>query len=227
MGFQKRIRSGEVQKEYVCRVEGQFPEGEVLCDQPIDVSSLKLGISVISSSGKPSCTIFKRISTSGRTSLVHCQPLTGRTHQIRVHLQYLGFPIVNDPLYGHPFFGPLLGKGGLTEPQRMQMAENFQRARPKANETLINPTLFDSSSSLEPLSLPIEFDGSLLPHQQVLCLWLHAARYSGPGFDFSAPLPDWAQDGFDDSLSYQLRATEATLPWALDDVMEPQAATSL
>jgi hypothetical protein len=46
--------------------------------------------------------IFKLVSYNFETghSLVECKPLTGRTHQIRLHLQYLGHPIVNDPLYG-------------------------------------------------------------------------------------------------------------------------------
>ncbi len=49
--------------------------------------------------GKESLTEFERVSYNGKTSVVKCYPKTGRTHQIRIHLQYLGHPIVNDPLY--------------------------------------------------------------------------------------------------------------------------------
>ncbi|KAJ8435671.1 hypothetical protein Cgig2_014252 [Carnegiea gigantea] len=49
--------------------------------------------------GKAACTKFRRISTNGEYSIVQCEPLTGRTHQIRVHLQHAGHPIGNDMLY--------------------------------------------------------------------------------------------------------------------------------
>jgi 23S rRNA-/tRNA-specific pseudouridylate synthase len=52
--------------------------------------------------GKESITEFERVSFNGKTSVVKCYPKTGRTHQIRIHLQYLGHPIVNDPLYNQP-----------------------------------------------------------------------------------------------------------------------------
>lgn len=44
---------------------------------------------------------------------MECRPFTGRTHQIRVHLQYIGHPILNDPIYcNRKVWGPNLGKGG-------------------------------------------------------------------------------------------------------------------
>ncbi len=46
------------------------------------------------------------------TLLLAGKPHTGRTHQIRVHLQWLGYPIVNDPLYNTDIWGPLRGKQG-------------------------------------------------------------------------------------------------------------------
>lgn len=46
------------------------------------------------------CSVFRRLSYDGRTSLVECRPLTGRMHQLRLHLWWLGHPIANDPCYG-------------------------------------------------------------------------------------------------------------------------------
>lgn len=120
------ITNRNVEKVYVCRVEGEFPEGEVVCEQPIAKVSSKLGIMRCGEDGKPSKTTFTRLSFNGKTSVVQCKPHTGRTHQIRVHLQYLGFPIVNDPCYNSLCFGPEKGKGGnyqLTDEQIHKLKE--------------------------------------------------------------------------------------------------------
>lgn len=50
--------------------------------------------------GKASQTVFRVLERFGGFTFVECRPLTGRTHQLRVHLQYSGLPILNDPFYG-------------------------------------------------------------------------------------------------------------------------------
>ena len=62
----------------------------VTCKEPIEVVSYKIGVCKVSSNGKDCHTDFQRLSYNGRTSVVLCKPRTGRMHQIRVHLQYLG-----------------------------------------------------------------------------------------------------------------------------------------
>ncbi|XP_064554002.1 pseudouridylate synthase RPUSD2 [Drosophila montana] len=110
--MEQQIRNRQVEKEYICRVEGIFPDGVVECKEPIEVVSYKIGVCKVSQKGKDCTTTFQKLSQNGKTSVVLCKPLTGRMHQIRVHLQYLGFPILNDPLYNHEVFGPLKGRGG-------------------------------------------------------------------------------------------------------------------
>ncbi|XP_070133860.1 pseudouridylate synthase RPUSD2 isoform X2 [Drosophila bipectinata] len=110
--MEQQIRNRQVEKEYICRVEGVFPDGVVECKEPIEVVSYKIGVCKVSPKGKDCTTTFQKLSQNGSTSVVLCKPLTGRMHQIRVHLQYLGYPILNDPLYNHEVFGPLKGRSG-------------------------------------------------------------------------------------------------------------------
>ncbi|KAL1124187.1 hypothetical protein AAG570_001957, partial [Ranatra chinensis] len=112
--MEHQIRNRLVQKEYICRVDGHFPSEVVQCSEPIEVVSYKIGVCKVSSKGKECTTTFQKIgyNPETNTSVVLCQPHTGRMHQIRVHLQFLGYPVVNDPLYNHTVFGPERGRGG-------------------------------------------------------------------------------------------------------------------
>ncbi|XP_052864129.1 pseudouridylate synthase RPUSD2-like [Anopheles cruzii] len=110
--MEHQIRNRQVQKEYICRVEGEFPDGIIECKEPIEVVSYKIGVCKVSPKGKECTTIFQKLGFNGSSSVVQCKPRTGRMHQIRVHLQYLGYPVVNDPLYNHEVFGPAKGRGG-------------------------------------------------------------------------------------------------------------------
>ncbi|XP_012317911.2 pseudouridylate synthase RPUSD2 [Aotus nancymaae] len=108
----EQVRDRQLEKEYVCRVEGEFPTEEVTCKEPILVVSYKVGVCRVDPKGKPCETVFQRLSYNGHSSVVQCRPLTGRTHQIRVHLQFLGHPILNDPIYNSTAWGPFRGRGG-------------------------------------------------------------------------------------------------------------------
>ncbi|KAJ3120581.1 hypothetical protein HK100_012740 [Physocladia obscura] len=109
-----------VAKTYLTRVKGQFPDGQKSCTEPILVTSSKLGVNTVNrAEGRPCETDFTFVSYNSvsDTSVVEARPKTGRTHQIRVHLQFLGHPIANDPLYcNKEFWGDGLGKGGVEDP---------------------------------------------------------------------------------------------------------------
>lgn len=111
--LEAQMRDREVKKQYVCRVEGKFPES-LECVEPIEVVSYKIGVCKVSPKGKQCRTSFQLIGYNEKvnTSIVICTPYSGRMHQIRVHLQYLGYPIKNDPLYNDTVFGPEKGRGG-------------------------------------------------------------------------------------------------------------------
>jgi len=91
---------GESSKFYLALVIGKFEEGVQDIIQPIDVSNYR-GKHCVGTNGKYAHTRVAMLGydeTQNR-SLVACQLFTGRTHQIRVHLHWKGFPIVQDPLY--------------------------------------------------------------------------------------------------------------------------------
>ena len=88
-----------IRKQYVGVVHGRPspPEGEI--DLPIrQFGSGRMGVDP--DRGKPSLTAYRLLETFAGHSLLELQPLTGRRHQLRVHLYQIGHPLVGDPLYG-------------------------------------------------------------------------------------------------------------------------------
>ncbi|GAA5873303.1 hypothetical protein JCM8547_007064 [Rhodosporidiobolus lusitaniae] len=117
----RRAAEGGVKKEYVARVRGRFPDGEIECSEPLLTIDRQIGVNVVHPEGRPSVTYFTRLSyhPPSDTSVVHCRPITGRSHQIRVHLQFLGHSIANDPIYQNSAaWGEEGGKGGVFGEER-------------------------------------------------------------------------------------------------------------
>ena len=90
----------KVEKVYEARVFGvpNPPEGEI--SAPIARRPLPSLLRYVNQEGKPSVTQYKTLSTDGETSLLELRPITGRTHQLRVHCAHMGVPILGDPQYG-------------------------------------------------------------------------------------------------------------------------------
>jgi 23S rRNA pseudouridine955/2504/2580 synthase len=100
----EKFREGIVEKNYLALVVGDWQFGEQLIDAPLLVTHRKGGERhvIVSPDGKAAQTRVRLSKTYGKFSLLQCSPLTGRTHQIRVHLQSAGFPIAGDDRYGDP-----------------------------------------------------------------------------------------------------------------------------
>ncbi|KAJ2918063.1 hypothetical protein MD484_g2398, partial [Candolleomyces efflorescens] len=112
----EEFTAGTVKKEYVARVRGKFPEEELVCEQPLLTVDRQMGLNIVHPEGKPAKTVFNliRYDLNTDTSVVKCEPHTGRSHQLRVHLQYLGYPIANDPVYSDKkIWGEKVGRGGV------------------------------------------------------------------------------------------------------------------
>jgi RluA family pseudouridine synthase len=175
--FQKHFRHNFIEKEYLARVKGVFPEGLVEVKEPIaKVQDDPPLYGVDNKLGSRLChTVFERerVSTDLNQSMVRCRPITGRTHQIRVHLHWLGHPIVNDCRYG----GALLENSPLSPPpepqgyQRVVWCTECQQGR-RDVESLSREELIATS------------------------IWLHAMQYSNthPSYKwtFRSPRPPWA-----------------------------------
>ena len=98
------LRDGLMRKRYLARVRGQMQQpGSALCvTAPIRVRSASGATTTdCHETGKPATTLLRCLAYDepSDTSLVLCEPITGRSHQLRLHLRHVGHPIAGDPLY--------------------------------------------------------------------------------------------------------------------------------
>lgn len=94
------LQQTPLEKIYHARIFGCLPEESGIIDAPIDRRPLPSLLRYISPTGKPSRTRYRVLRRFGGHSLVELEPLTGRTHQLRLHCAHLGCPILGDPQYG-------------------------------------------------------------------------------------------------------------------------------
>jgi 23S rRNA pseudouridine1911/1915/1917 synthase len=94
------MKAGCVRKYYLAVLEGVIKPEKGIIDKPIGKNEADPIRRVVSSDGQPAVTVYETLSKSKDCSMVRLELLTGRTHQIRVHLSHLGCPIIGDTLYG-------------------------------------------------------------------------------------------------------------------------------
>lgn len=99
----QQIRDDQVKKVYWALVAGVWPRNKTKVDLPLLKNTLRSGERMVevSPEGKPSLSYFKVQKQFAEATWVEVTLVTGRTHQIRVHAQASGCPIVGDPKYGH------------------------------------------------------------------------------------------------------------------------------
>lgn len=139
----QQLKDKTVTRKYYALVHGVIPHEVGTIDAPIGRDPDDRQRMAVVDNGKPAITHFSVIERLNNYTLVECQLETGRTHQIRVHMKYIGFPLVGDPKYGPKktlsIGGQALHAGllGFTHPRTNQYLE-FEAPLPKEYEELLN-----------------------------------------------------------------------------------------
>ena len=95
----EQIKTKAAKRKYLAIVHGNFEQNTGIINAPISRHPLKPEKMAVVENGKPSVTHYKVLEQFKGYSFIELELETGRTHQIRVHMSYIGHPIVNDTLY--------------------------------------------------------------------------------------------------------------------------------
>ncbi|PID25511.1 RluA family pseudouridine synthase [Sporosarcina sp. P7] len=132
-----------VNRVYTALVHGHIPHDNGTIDAPIGRDKRDRQRMAVVDDGKNAVTHFKVLERFGAYTLVECRLETGRTHQIRVHMRYIGYPLVGDPKYGQrktiDFGGQVLHAGtvGFNHPATDEYME-FTAPLPENFQQLLN-----------------------------------------------------------------------------------------
>lgn len=125
----QQIAENKMNREYIAIVDGHFAHETGVIDAPLSRHQTNRLKRVVEKGGKHAVTHFEVLDSFADYSLVSCRLETGRTHQIRAHMEFIKHPIVNDPLY-HP-----KGKNATAFGQFLH-AKTLSFTHPVSGETL-------------------------------------------------------------------------------------------
>ena len=101
MNMSKQIQDRKVIKKYIALVRGTVPENEATIDMPIARSQKDRKKMTVDKNGKEAVTHFKVLARYDKYTLLEVKIDTGSTHQIRVHMSYIGHPVIGDEVYSN------------------------------------------------------------------------------------------------------------------------------
>lgn len=109
--LEQQLRDGSLKRDYVALVQGTVEPPTGTIDAPIGAHATHPNRRAVDKRGEPAVTHYRRVDTFNDVSLLELELETGRTHQIRVHLSHLGYPILGDRMYGAR--SPLISRQAL------------------------------------------------------------------------------------------------------------------
>ncbi len=128
--LQQEIRDREFHRTYLALVYGDVPDKRFRIDAPLtkpNHSCKKAKVDIYN--GRDAITHCVKLSSTGKVSLLKCTLETGRTHQIRAHLAYIGYPIVGDSLYGKNNDDKSISKGQLLSAYSLSLIHPYTMKR--------------------------------------------------------------------------------------------------
>ena len=135
------LQNTDVQKTYYALTFGGPEEDFGIIDAPIARKPLPSLLREIRQDGKPSVTRYQVLERKGKLCKLAMEPVTGRTHQLRLHCMHRGFPILGDPQYNSPDSAALSAEMGLQ--YQLLCAKKLVLTHPILGNTLEIPSEFD------------------------------------------------------------------------------------
>ena len=135
------LQNTAVQKTYHALTFGGPEEDWGLIDAPIARKPLPSLLREIREDGKPSVTRYQVLEQDGKLCKLSLEPVTGRTHQLRLHCMYRGFPILGDPQYNSPESVEISTRMGLT--YQLLCAKKLELVHPILETKLTIRSAFD------------------------------------------------------------------------------------
>lgn len=206
--MRQKMEAREMRKEYVARVKGSFNASDptpVTIEEALGFDAKnrvalwreKPGTGDLDERALKS---FKAASTKfvwlqdlpDGTSLVRCEPFTGRSHQIRAHLAIAGYAIANDVAYGGELLESARARAIQYACDVLVLSEERTLARDEslAIDYSVPRESREKNTALCPHCPRVVHAGDLAIDLEAI--WLHCVRYSGEGWEFECPQPDWA-----------------------------------